>query len=307
MGNSLVLSLFPGIGLLDSAFEMEGFCIVRGPDVIWGGDIRRFHPPTRKFDGVIGGPPCQSFSPLANLVRAHGREPRFGNLIPEFERCVSEALPQWFLMENVPQAPEPSIGGGYSLKSFLLDNSALSDGNGFGLEQRRVRRFTFGVIGRAEVPNLLRWIDLAVFLLPDASNAPVGHGPGPNTRDKSELVNNAPEKKGRRSHPVTAGHEQPAGLTERKKRQRTVTGNVGGFINGSRNVAVTGSDGGPSVRMGRYRLPDACRLQGLPEDFLSDAPFTADGKLKAVANGVPIPMGRAIARAVKAALIEVSQ
>jgi len=29
---SLVLSLFPGIGLLDRAFEEEGFCIVRGPD-----------------------------------------------------------------------------------------------------------------------------------------------------------------------------------------------------------------------------------------------------------------------------------
>lgn len=26
----LVLSLFPGIGLLDMAFEEEGFCIVRG-------------------------------------------------------------------------------------------------------------------------------------------------------------------------------------------------------------------------------------------------------------------------------------
>lgn len=52
---------------------------------------------------------------------------------------------------------------------------------------------------------------------------------------------------------------------------------------------------------GRYKLPDACRLQGLPEDFLDDAPFTAEWKLKAVANGVPIPMGRAIAKAVREA------
>jgi site-specific DNA-cytosine methylase len=28
----LVLSLFPGIGLLDMAFEAHGFCVVRGPD-----------------------------------------------------------------------------------------------------------------------------------------------------------------------------------------------------------------------------------------------------------------------------------
>jgi len=30
--SGLVLSLFPGIGLLDRAFEEEGFTVVRGPD-----------------------------------------------------------------------------------------------------------------------------------------------------------------------------------------------------------------------------------------------------------------------------------
>ena len=94
----LVLSLFPGIGLLDMAFEEEGFTVVRGPDVLWGGDIRRFHPPAGKFDGIIGGPPCQAFSRLAHMVRHNGLEPRFGNLIPEFERCVKEAMPRWFLI-----------------------------------------------------------------------------------------------------------------------------------------------------------------------------------------------------------------
>jgi hypothetical protein len=66
--------------------------------------------------------------------------------------------------------------------------------------------------------------------------------------------------------------------------------------------AVTSSDGGASVRMRRYRLPEACRLQGLPEDFLAEAPFTAQGKLQVVANGVPLPLGRALACAVKQAL-----
>lgn len=34
-----VLSLFPGLGLLDLAFEDAGFCVVRGPDHLWGGDV----------------------------------------------------------------------------------------------------------------------------------------------------------------------------------------------------------------------------------------------------------------------------
>ncbi len=71
--SGLVLSLFPGIGLLDMAFEQEGYCVVRGPDVLWGGDIRNFHPPAGVFEGVIGGPPCQAHSSFAGLARHQGK------------------------------------------------------------------------------------------------------------------------------------------------------------------------------------------------------------------------------------------
>jgi hypothetical protein len=43
-------------------------------------------------------------------------------------------------------------------------------------------------------------------------------------------------------------------------------------------------------------------LQGLEPDFLSDSPFTEQGKRRVIANGVPRPMGRAIARAVRRAM-----
>jgi hypothetical protein len=110
--NSLVLSLFPGIGLLDQAFEEEGFCVVRGPDLLWGGDICNFHPTHLRFDGIIGGPPCQSWSGLGNVNRARwGDECMMPDRIPEFARCVNEAKPSWFLMENVPQAPAPDCPG----------------------------------------------------------------------------------------------------------------------------------------------------------------------------------------------------
>ena len=41
---TLILSLFPGLGLLDEGFTRAGFTVVRGPDVIWGGRIESFHP-----------------------------------------------------------------------------------------------------------------------------------------------------------------------------------------------------------------------------------------------------------------------
>ncbi len=79
---TLVLSLFPGIGLLDRAFEEEGFCVVRGPDLLWGGEIRRFHPPRPAAHGPRGRPSGQSGNsnaplnfPVARNCRRKGGSP----------------------------------------------------------------------------------------------------------------------------------------------------------------------------------------------------------------------------------------
>jgi DNA (cytosine-5)-methyltransferase 1 len=87
-----VLSLFPGIGLLDRALEEMGFTVVRGPDLLWGDDIRDFHPQPSCYAGMIGGPPCQAFSQWRLVIKHKGFE-LSGNLIPEYERCVKEAQP----------------------------------------------------------------------------------------------------------------------------------------------------------------------------------------------------------------------
>lgn len=107
MKDQFVLSLFPGIGMLDMAFEEQGFCIVRGPDVLWGGDVKRFHPPADKFTGITGGPPCQAFSSLRHIVaHVYGPDKVAENLIPEFERSISEAQPDWFLMRHERGIPD---------------------------------------------------------------------------------------------------------------------------------------------------------------------------------------------------------
>jgi DNA (cytosine-5)-methyltransferase 1 len=130
-----VLSLFPGI-VLDQAFEEHGFCVVREPDLLWGGDIHHFHPPSGSFGGIIAGPPCQAFSRLRYLVEYNGHTVA-PNLIPQFERCIQEAQPDWFLMENVPAALIPHVAG-YTVQSLLLNNRS------FSAEQYRPRRICFG-------------------------------------------------------------------------------------------------------------------------------------------------------------------
>lgn len=131
----LVLSLFPGIDLLGRGFEAKGFCVVRGPDLLWGGDIRSFSPPPGVFQGVIAGSPCQDFS------RAR-RSPPTGygiEMLKEFARVVTEAQPTWWLLENVPTVPNVTVPG-YSVQRFDLNAQEC------GSAQSRLRHFQFGSI-----------------------------------------------------------------------------------------------------------------------------------------------------------------
>lgn len=168
----LILSLFPGIGLLDRAFEEVGFCVVRGPDLLWGGDIHWFDPPSGRFDGIIGGPPCQAFSRLRHLVEHNGLKSA-PNLIPEFERCVNAAQPEWFLMENVPASPLP-LCSCYSTSCTVVNNRWV------GGEQERTRKFTLGLRRRAPVDlqQFIEWAALEPFEKSPAVCASGGVKPG---------------------------------------------------------------------------------------------------------------------------------
>lgn len=236
--NTLVLSLFPGLGLLDRAFEEEGFCVVRGPDSLWGGDIRSFHPPARRFDGIIGGPPCQPHSSLNGTWNAPTKQP---DLICEFVRCVEEAGPRWFLMENVPGAPlRQKWPVGYCTESFMLNNREL------GEIQNRLRRFWFGALALVKISDRIE--------------------------RQAESAEWAPAV-------LASGWVKPG--TEYQHR-----------------TGSTRSYGWASWEQLRKALP----LQGLPPDFLHGSPFTLKGAFRMIGNGVPLPMGRALARAIRLAV-----
>jgi hypothetical protein len=89
----LVLSVFSGIDLLGKGFTKNGFCVVGGIDIIFDNDIRDFHPVINKFDGVIGGSPCQDFS------KARRSKPtNYGfEMMDEFKRVVLESNCKWCL------------------------------------------------------------------------------------------------------------------------------------------------------------------------------------------------------------------
>lgn len=110
-----IVSFFAGAGGLDLGFQKAGF------DVIWANEYdkeiwetyEKNHPRTKldrrsivnipaedvpDCDGIIGGPPCQSWSEAG---AARGIEDKRGQLFYDFIRILSAKQPKFFLAENV--------------------------------------------------------------------------------------------------------------------------------------------------------------------------------------------------------------
>ncbi len=84
---------------------------------------------------MVGGPPCQSFSPGGK--RAALSDPR-GNLIYEYLRLIGEVRPQFFILENVANLTTAALrhrpikdrpGQHWSLKKYDYMQSSGNEGN----------------------------------------------------------------------------------------------------------------------------------------------------------------------------------
>lgn len=151
----LVLSLFPGVGLLDRAFIAAGFCVVQAQDKITGGDIREFHGVPGRLNGIVAGPPCQGFSVLLNKKRLDSNHKSVKNsreMLWHTVRVITECQPEWFLIENVPCVPDVRIDG-YSIQRIPITDREC------GGVQLRSRHIQFGSLN-GDIIRPLRVNDL---------------------------------------------------------------------------------------------------------------------------------------------------
>jgi len=130
------------------AVELDKWCcntirINRSNLSLIEGDVHSLHGDNlrreRRYDNdvflMVGGPPCQSFSPGGR--RAGLNDPR-GNLIYEYLRLIKEVQPQFFLLENVANLITAALqhrkiedrpGKHWSLKRYSSGSIGVDDGN----------------------------------------------------------------------------------------------------------------------------------------------------------------------------------
>ncbi|NQU52582.1 MAG: DNA cytosine methyltransferase [Bacteroidetes bacterium] len=162
-----IVSFFAGAGGLDLGFQKAGF------DVIWANEYdkeiwetyEKNHPHTildkrsivdipadevPECDGIIGGPPCQSWSEAGSL---RGINDKRGQLFFDFIRILEAKQPKFFLAENVSgmllgrhsealkniKEMFQNAGVGYELSFQMLNASD------FDVPQDRKRVFFVGI------------------------------------------------------------------------------------------------------------------------------------------------------------------
>jgi DNA (cytosine-5)-methyltransferase 1 len=160
-----LVSFFSGSGGLDLGFEESGFQIVWANEYdksIWE-TYEKNHPNTildrrsivdintseiPDCDGIIGGPPCQSWSEAGSL---RGIDDKRGQLFFDFIRIIRDKQPKFFLAENVSGMLAPRHSKalkniqdlfkdcGYNLSFKLLNSSD------YGVPQDRKRVFFVGI------------------------------------------------------------------------------------------------------------------------------------------------------------------
>lgn len=327
-----IISLFSGCGGLDLGFCQAGFNIVAANEYdksIWKTfeanhpntplikkDIRQIHEQDfpDDIDGIIGGPPCQSWSEAGAL---RGIDDARGQLFFDYIRILKQKKPKFFLAENVSgmlanrhsQAVQNIL---HLFKECGYDVSlTLVNAKDYGVAQERKRVFYLGFRQ-----------DLAIdFRFPDGS-----------TKDN--------DKKLTLQHVIADLQDSAVPALERNQTNPLAKNNneyfVGSFspIFMSRNRVKAWHEQGFTVQASgrqcqlhpqapkmqkhdtndyrfvsdkeslyrRMTIREVARLQGFPDDFqfiyqnLNDA-------YKMIGNAVPVPLAFEIAQAINKVLL----
>jgi modification methylase fnuDI len=327
-----LLSLFSGAGGLDLGFERAGFEIIAANEydkTIWETyeknhkaklikkDIREIlSDELPKSDGIIGGPPCQSWSEAGSLRGIN--DPR-GKLFYEYIRILKNIQPKFFLAENVKgmlskrntDAVRDIIKefeeAGYNVFIKLLN--AFD----YGVAQDRERVFYVGFrkdlnISHFEFPYPIKekerkFLKDTIWDLKD--NALPGKEKNKTNADNC-IVDNHEYLTGGYSTIFMSRNrvrqwEQPAFTVQASGRQCQLHPQAPTMIKVDKNIYkfVIGKE----ELYRRLSIRECARIQGFPDTFKFYYTSLEDG-YKMVGNAVPVDLAYIIAKRIKETLID---
>lgn len=316
-----VVSLFSGAGGLDKGFEQAGF------DIIWANEYDssiwetfEYNFPNTHLDrrsirnvpsidipeciGIIGGPPCQSWSEAGAL---RGIEDERGKLFYEFIRILRDKKPLFFLAENVEgmlaQRHSEALANikklfresGYNL-SFRLINA-----NNYNVPQDRKRVIFVGYRNDLnmtfEFPEMQEYKPVLKDAIWDLKDSAIP------AKDKNYTNGNECKIP---NHEYMIGGFSTIFMSRNRVRawnEPSFTIQAGGrhapihpqapkmtFIEQNKREFVKGQE----HLYRRLSLRECARIQTFPDDFIFKYSSVADG-YKMVGNAVPVNMAYALA------------
>jgi len=319
-----VVSFFAGAGGLDLGFEKAGF------DVVWANEYDREiwatyeknHKNTildkrsivdipsdevPECDGIIGGPPCQSWSEAG---AKRGIADKRGQLFYEFMRILADKKPKFFLAENVsgmllPVHKKALVNIkqmfteiGYELSFQMLN---VSD---FGIPQDRKRVFFIGyrkdlnikfTFPKPTTQENKITLDKAIFDLKD-NVLPAKEGNYTNG-DKCKILNheymiggfssmfmsrNRVRSWDEVSFTIQAGGRH-APIHPQAPKMKFIEQNIREFVKGQEHLYR------------RLSVRECARIQTFPDNFSFEYNSVVAG-YKMIGNAVPVRMGKVLAQ-----------
>ncbi|NIZ19773.1 DNA cytosine methyltransferase [Entomospira culicis] len=321
-----IISLFSGAGGMDLGFQKAGFRVIWANEYdksIWETYEKNHLSPLDKrdireinsneipaCDGIIGGPPCQSWS-AAGMLR--GINDLRGQLFYEFIRILKDKQPKFFVAENVTgmladlhQDAVKRILADFTKAGYQTHIKVLN-ANHFGVAQDRKRVFYVGFRRDLTIP--FAWPE-PLLSRPTLSDA---------IADLQASALPASEGNKHQQHLPIANHEYMTGgfstLYMSRNRVRgwdepSFTIQAGGrhaplhpqapkmlFVDKDKRIFLPGHE----HLYRRLTVRECARIQSFPDDFIFHYRDIAHG-YKMVGNAVPVTLAYHLGKAIYQAL-----
>lgn len=326
-----VISLFSGCGGLDLGFERAGFQIPIANEydkTIWDtfkvnhpkthlieGDIRKVNETEfpEDIDGIIGGPPCQSWSEAGAL---RGINDARGQLFFDYIRILRSVKPKFFLAENVSGMLANRHSEAVKNIINLFEESGydvtlnLVNAKDYGVAQERKRVFYIGFRKDLKVnfkfpegstkdnEKKITLRDIIWDLQYTAIPAEDKNKHNPAAINNNEYFTGAYSPIFMSRNRVKAWDEQ-AFTVQASGRQCQLHPQAPKMIKHDKNDCrfVPGKEN----LYRRMTIREVARVQGFPDDFKFIYNNTNDA-YKMIGNAVPVNLAYEVATAIKAAL-----